>query len=71
MAVLQELVGRVTDAIVEELQGWQKWPFDLVYSVVFLDAIRVQIRDENMVRSKAVHVALDFCNAGSTEVLGL
>ncbi|MFD2427562.1 transposase [Sphingobium scionense] len=31
---------------------------DPVYPLVFFDAIRVKIRDEGMVRNKAIHIAL-------------
>ncbi len=71
VSVSAELISRVTDAIVEELQDWQKRPLDVVYPVVFLDAIRVRIRDEGMVRNKAVHLALGIRHDGSKEVLGL
>lgn len=71
VSVSPELISRVTDAVVEELQDWQKRPLDPVYPVVFLDAIRVRIRDEGTVRNKAVHLALGIRNDGSKEVLGL
>jgi putative transposase len=38
---------------------------------VFFDAIRVKIRDEGMVRSKAIHIALGVRADGRKEVLGL
>ena len=69
--VSPELISRVTDAVVEELQDWQRRPLDAVYPVVFLDAIRVRIRDEGLVRNKAVHIALGIRQDGSKEVLGL
>ena len=37
----------------------------------FLDAIRVKIRDEGLVRNKAVHVALGVRADGTKEILGL
>ena len=40
-----DLIGRVTDAVVEELQDSQKRPPDPVYPVAILDAIRARIRD--------------------------
>ena len=71
VSVSPELISRVTDAVVEELREWRRRPLDPVYPVVFLDAIRVRIRDEGMVRNKAVHVALGIRSDGSKEVLGL
>jgi transposase-like protein len=48
-----------------------KPPLDPVYPVVFFDALRVKIRDEGMVRNKAVYVALALNPDGEKEVLGL
>lgn len=42
-----------------------------VYPVVFLDALRVKIRHEGVVRNKAVSVALALSLSGEKEVLGL
>src|SRR4028119_2043051 len=39
--------------------------------LVFLDAIRVKVRDEGTVRNKAVYVALGVRPDGTKEVLGL
>ena len=46
-------------------------PLDPVYPLVFFDAIRVKIRDEGMVRNKAIHIALGVRADGGKEVLGL
>jgi putative transposase len=42
-----------------------------VYPLVFFDALRVKIRDEGLVRNKAVHIALGVRADGTKEVLGL
>ena len=47
-----------TDAVLEEVRAWQNRPLDPVYPVIFFDALRVKIRDEGLVRNKAVYVAL-------------
>ena len=69
--VSPDLISAVTEAVVEELQQWQQRPLDAVYPVVFLDAIRVRIRDEGMVCNKAVYLALGIRSDGTKEVLGL
>jgi putative transposase len=38
---------------------------------VFFDALRVKIRDEGLVRNKAVYIAIDVRPSGEREVLGL
>ena len=56
--VSPDLVSAVTDAVLEEVAAWQARPLEPVYPLVFFDALRVKIRDEGLVRNKAVHIAL-------------
>lgn len=69
--VSPDLISRVTDAVLEEVTAWQARPLERLYPVVFLDALRVKIRQDGLVRSKAVYVALGLTMAGEKEVLGL
>jgi transposase-like protein len=55
----------------EEVAAWQARPPDPAYPLMFFDAIRVKIRDEGMVRSKAIHIAVGVRADGGKEVLGL
>ena len=69
--VSPDLISTVTDAILDEVAAWQQRPLDPAYPLVFFDAIRVKIRDEGMVRNKAIHIALGVRADGRKEVLGL
>jgi len=69
--VSPDLISTVTDAVLEEVAAWQARPLEPVYPLVFFDALRVKIRDEGLVRNKAVHVALGVRADGTKEVLGL
>ena len=40
--VSPDLISRVTDAVLEEVQDWQNRPLDRVYPVIFFDALRVK-----------------------------
>ena len=46
-------------------------PLDGCYPIVFFDALRVKIRDEGLVKNKAVYVALALDGDGHKHVLGL
>jgi transposase-like protein len=61
---------RRPDAVLDEVREWQNRPLDPVYPVVFFDALRVKIRDEGLVRNKAVYVALALNPDGEKDVLG-
>ena len=69
--VSPDLISRVTDAVLDEVREWQNRPLDPIYPVVFFDALRVKIRDEGLVKNKAVYVALALNPDGEKDVLGL
>ena len=52
------LISAITDAVMEEVTAWQTRPPEPCYPVVFMDAIRVNIRSDGTVSNKAVFVAL-------------
>ena len=69
--VSPDLISRVTDAVLEEVGEWQGRPLDACYPIVFFDALRLKIRDEGLVKNKAVYVALAIDAEGHKHVLGL
>ena len=69
--VSPDLISTVTDAVVAEITAWQQRPLEVMYPVVFFDALRVKIRDEATVRSKAVYLALAILPNGTRDILGI
>ena len=69
--VSPDLISTLTDAVVAEVTAWQSRPLEPMYPVVFFDALRVKIRDEATVRSKAVYLALAVLPDGSRDILGI
>jgi putative transposase len=65
------MISVMADAVLEEITAWQARPLEPVYPLVFFDALRVKIRDEGVVRNKAVDVALGVRADGTKEILGL
>ena len=66
-----DLISSVTDSVLEEVKAWQNRTLDAVYPIVFMDALRVKIRDNGHVINKAVYMALGVNLDGNKEVLGL
>ena len=66
-----QLISTVTDGVLAEVTAWQNQPLEPVYAVVFFDALRVKIREDNIVRNKAVYLALGVRRDGTREILGL
>jgi transposase-like protein len=69
--VSPDLISEVTDAVLEDVKAWQVRPLEKLYPIVFLDALRVKIRDEGTVMNKAVYMALGVRRDGTRDVLGL
>ena len=69
--VSPDLVSAVTDQVIDEVTAWQARPLEATYAIVFFDALRVKIRDEGLVRNKAVYLAIGMDGAGFKHVLGL
>ncbi len=71
LEVWPDLISTVTDAVLETVAEWQNRPLEPMYPLVFFDALRVKIRDEGLVRNKAVYVALGVTPEGTKDILGL
>ena len=71
VSVSAELISKVTDSVHEEIREWQSRPLEEVYAIVYFDALRVKIRDEGLVRNKAVHLAIGVTCAGRKQILGM
>ena len=66
-----DLISSVTDAVMEEIREWQNRPLEVLYPVIIFDALRVKIRDEGVVKNKAVYLAIGISKDGTKDILGL
>jgi putative transposase len=69
--VSPEFISSVTDAVMSEVTAWQARPLEPMYPVVFFDALRVKIREDAVVRNKAIYLALGVLPDGTRDILGL
>ena len=69
--VSPDFISSVTDAVMTEVTVWQSRPLEVMYPVVFFDALRVKIREEGVVRNKAIYLALGVLPDGTRDILGL
>ena len=65
------LISQVTRAVQEEINLWQNRPLDEIYPIVYLDAIRIKVRQDGRVINKAVYLAIGVNLDGIKEVLGM
>jgi len=61
----------ITDRIIPEIKEWQNRPLESVYPILWLDAMHYKVREEGIVKSKAVYSVLGVTMEGTKEVLGI
>lgn len=69
--VSAELISIVTEEVLAELAIWQNRPLESHYPIIYLDGIRVKIRDSGHILSKTVYIAIGIDMDGNKEILGL
>ncbi|MEJ6666542.1 MAG: transposase, partial [Alcaligenes aquatilis] len=69
--VSPDFISSVTDEVIAEAISWQNRPLEVMYPVVFFDALRVKIRSDGVVSNKAVYLALGVKSDCQRDVLGL
>jgi putative transposase len=67
----RDLISRVTDAVLEDVQAWRQRPLEDVYPVVFLDCLVIKVREAGSVQRKACYLALGVTLEGDRDVLGM
>jgi transposase-like protein len=69
-SVSKDVISRITDTVVKEMEEWRNRPLDGVYAAVFIDAIVVKVRD-GQVANQPVYAAIGVTVDGRKDVLGL
>ena len=66
-----QLVSRVTDKIIPQIEEWQNRHLSEVYPIVFIDALVFSVRKDKTVQKLAVYVVLGVDDAGMKDVLAI
>tara|TARA_R110000868_G_C10875903_1_gene762600 strand:- start:299 stop:1531 length:1233 start_codon:yes stop_codon:yes gene_type:complete len=64
-------ISQITDKIIPMLEEWRNRPLDSVYPVIYLDAIHFKVREDSVVKAKAIYTILGLNKYGVKEILGL
>jgi putative transposase len=67
----RDTISRVTDAVLADAQAWRSRPLDEIYTIVYLDALSVKVREDRSVHNRACYLAIGVTLEGAREVLGL
>lgn len=64
-------ISAITDRILPAIKEWQNRPLESVYPVVWLDAMYFKVRENGVVKSKAIYSILAVDLEGQKEVIGI
>jgi len=66
----RELISNITDVVVDEIKVWQSRPLDEVYPIVYIDGIRIRVKDAGVVTTKVAYLAIGVDVEGRKHALG-
>jgi putative transposase len=66
----RQLISNVTDVIVDEIKLWQTRPVDEVYPIVYVDGLRLKIKDNGLVVTKVAYLVIGVDVEGRKQALG-
>lgn len=69
--ISSELVSKISEKIMPQVNEWQQRPLNEYYPFVFMDAIHYKIRENHQIVSKAAYVVLGVNEDGYKEILGI
>lgn len=71
LSVSDSTISRITDKILPVVKEWQMRPLEIIYPVVFMDAVHFHVRSEGQIVKKAVYIAIGYQMDGIRDVLGM
>lgn len=69
--ISHETISAITDAVLDEVMIWQNRQLDDFYPVIFLDALRIKVRDGGRVVNKSAYLAIGVDMDGIKHILGI
>jgi len=66
----RELISNVTDVVTDEIEIWRNRPVDEVYPIVYVDGLRIKVRDKGAVTIKTAYLVIGVDVEGRKHALG-
>lgn len=70
-SVSRELISNITEVVVDEIKAWQSRPLDEVYPILYIDGLRLRIKDNGVVTTKVAYLAIGVDLEGRKHALGV
>jgi putative transposase len=69
--VSPSLISNITQSVMDEVRAWQSRPLDAVYPILYLDALKVNVKSGGRGVNKSIYLAFGVTLTGLKEVLGI
>ena len=66
-----ELVSKISEKIMPEVNEWQSRALEAVYPFIFMDAIHYKVKENHQYVTKAAYVVLGITMEGNKDILGI
>jgi putative transposase len=66
----RELISNITDVVIDEIKAWQSKPLDEVYPILYIDGLRIRVKDNGVVTTKVAYLAIGVDVDGRKHALG-
>ena len=64
-------ISAITNRILPDIKEWQNRPLETVYTVIWFDAMHFKVRENGVVKTKAIYSILGVNCEGEKEVIGI
>lgn len=65
------MISKITDKVMETAIAWQNRSLDLVYPIVYMDAIHFKVKEEHKIVNKAAYICMALDTKGYKDILGI
>ncbi len=69
--ISHSILSQITDRIIPEVKSWQNRPLESIYPIVWLDCMHYKVKENGIVRHKALYNILAINRLGKKEILGI
>ncbi|GAB3693408.1 hypothetical protein GCM10027595_05680 [Corynebacterium nasicanis] len=69
--ISHKTISTITDAVLDEVMVWQNWQLEEFYPVIFLDALRIKVRDGGRLVNRSAYLAIGVDLEGIKHILGI
>jgi len=66
----REMISNITEVVTDEIEIWRNKPVDEVYPIVYIDGIRIKVRDNGAVTIKVAHLVIGWTWTGARTCSG-